>query len=173
MDRSRLWNWWLWACTQGAKERKMKERMIEREEERENEQGKTGTERERERERLVEGLLEAKKASERGRSREGPRSRKWSTYMYTQGALASKHIVCTPLSFANRRFILFTTSCSSVTIVSFLIAQRIERELEKHLSSFCWKNKRNWYHYTNGDCELWRIGVVLHALIYEIVGYSC
>lgn len=31
------------------------------------------------------------------------------SYMYTQGALASKHIVCTPLSFATRRFILFTT----------------------------------------------------------------
>lgn len=39
--------------------------------------------------------------------------------MYTQGALASKHIVCTPLSFANRRFILFTTSSSSVNHCQF------------------------------------------------------
>lgn len=31
------------------------------------------------------------------------------TYMYPQGALASKHIVCTPLSFATQRFILFIT----------------------------------------------------------------
>lgn len=54
-------------------------------------------------------------------------------YMYTQGVLASKHIVCTPLSFANRRFTLFTTSSSSAIIVNFLITEMIKiRKLETH-----------------------------------------
>lgn len=65
-------------------------------------------------------------------NRKGNKLRRWliyihiCIYIYTQGVLASKHIVCTPLSFANRRFILFTTSSSSVTNVSFLIAQMIK-----------------------------------------------
>lgn len=59
------------------------------------------------------------------------------------GTLASKHIVCTPLSFANRRFIfLFTTSSSLIAIVSFSFLKLLELKF----SAVSFYNT-NQYHY--------------------------
>lgn len=110
-------------------------------------------------EKGVEGLVKwRKQVKERGgRERIGKETGQGNglhtcihAYMYTQGALASKHIVCTPLSFANRRFILFTTSYSSVTIVSLFSSLKELKEKLKTLSSFYW----NLYHNTNGNYKL-------------------
>lgn len=57
----------------------------------------------------------------------GTRAGGRSGLQYKQGTLASKHIACTPLSFANRRFIvLFTTSSSLIAIVSFSFLKLLE-----------------------------------------------